>query len=88
MVKIRKPKKDNKEVIPVDNPEVIQEGISKAEEFITKNKNLLYLATGIILFYLFHLPPLILFKTVKIARLKKKCFKPYTILSKIVLLRH
>ena len=49
MVKIRKPKKDNKEVIPVDNPEVIQEGISKAEEFITKNKNLLYLATGIIL---------------------------------------
>ena len=38
MVKIRKPKKENKEVIPVDNPEVIQEGISKAEEFITKNK--------------------------------------------------
>ena len=51
MVKIRKPKKDNKEVIPVDNPEVIQEGISKAEEFITKNKNLLYLATGICLLY-------------------------------------
>ena len=49
MVKIRKPKKENKEVIPVDNPEVIQEGIYKAEEFITKNKNLLYLATGIIL---------------------------------------
>ena len=49
MVKIRKPKKDNKEVIPVENPEVIQEGLSKAEEFITKNKNLLYLATGIIL---------------------------------------
>ena len=39
MVKIRKPKKENKEVIPVDNPEVIQEGISKAEEFITKNKS-------------------------------------------------
>ena len=49
MVKIRKPKKENKEVIPVDNPEVIQEGISKAEEFITKNKNLLWLSKFIIL---------------------------------------
>ena len=49
MVKIRKPKKDNKEVISVENPEVIQEGLTRAEDFITKNKNLLYLATGIIL---------------------------------------
>ena len=41
MVKIRKPKKDNKEVISVENPEVIQEGLTRAEDFITKNTNIL-----------------------------------------------
>ena len=29
MVKIRKPKKDNKEIIPLENPEIIGESISK-----------------------------------------------------------
>ena len=46
MVKIRKPKKDNKEIIPIENPEIIGEGISKTEDFLNKNKNLIYIITG------------------------------------------
>ena len=39
MVKIRKPKKENKEVLSIENPEVLNETISKSEQFINKNKN-------------------------------------------------
>ena len=46
MVKIRKPKKDNKEIIPIENPEIIGESISKTEDFLNKNKNLIYIVTG------------------------------------------
>ena len=55
MVKIRKPKKDNKEIIPIENPEIIGESISKTEEFLNKNKNLIYILSGslILLFILF-----------------------------------
>jgi tetratricopeptide (TPR) repeat protein len=55
MVKIRKPKKDNKEIISIENPEIIGESISKTEEFLNKNKNLIYILSGslILLFILF-----------------------------------
>ena len=46
MVKIRKPKKNNKEIIPIENPEIIGESISKTEEFLNKNKNLIYVFSG------------------------------------------
>ena len=39
MVKIRKPKKDNKEILPIENTEAINETLNKSEEFINKNKN-------------------------------------------------
>ena len=34
MVKIRKPKKENKEVLPIENTEVLNETLSKSEQFI------------------------------------------------------
>ena len=49
MVKIRKPKKDNKEIIPLENPEIIGESISKTEDFLNKNKNLIYIVSGTLL---------------------------------------
>tara|TARA_B100000214_G_C23829670_1_gene563562 strand:- start:145 stop:852 length:708 start_codon:yes stop_codon:yes gene_type:complete len=48
MVKIRKPKKENQEILPLDNQEVVNETLSKSEEFINKNKNYLILFFGII----------------------------------------
>tara|TARA_Y100000768_G_scaffold387160_1_gene377514 strand:- start:1054 stop:1761 length:708 start_codon:yes stop_codon:yes gene_type:complete len=48
MVKIRKPKKENEEILPLDNQEVVNETLSKSEEFINKNKNYLMLFFGII----------------------------------------
>tara|TARA_A100001234_G_scaffold212786_1_gene214679 strand:+ start:914 stop:1621 length:708 start_codon:yes stop_codon:yes gene_type:complete len=48
MVKIRKPKKENQEILPLDNQEVVNETLSKSEEFINKNKNYLMLFFGII----------------------------------------
>lgn len=48
MVKIRKPKKENEEILPLDNQEVVNETLSKSEEFINKNKNYLILFFGII----------------------------------------
>ena len=54
MVKIRKPRKDNKEIIPIENPEIIGESISKTEEFFNKNKNLIYVFSGsLILLFIF-----------------------------------
>ena len=52
MVKIRKPKKENKEVLSIENPEVINETISKSEKFINKNKNKIFSVLGIILIVL------------------------------------
>ena len=48
MVKIRKPKKENEEILPLDNQEVVNQTLSKSEEFINKNKNYLILFFGII----------------------------------------
>ena len=48
MVKIRKPKKENQEILPLDNQEVVNQTLSKSEEFINKNKNYLILFFGII----------------------------------------
>ena len=48
MVKIRKPKKENEEILPLDNQEAINQTLSKSEEFINKNKNYLILFFGII----------------------------------------
>ncbi len=48
MVKIRKPKKENEEILPLNNQEVVNETLSKSEEFINKNKNYLILFFGII----------------------------------------
>ncbi len=42
MVKIRKPKKENKEILPLESQEVINESISKSEQFINKNKNIIF----------------------------------------------
>ena len=54
MVKIRKSRKDNKEIIPIENPEIIGESISKTEEFFNKNKNLIYVFSGsLILLFIF-----------------------------------
>ena len=54
MVKIRKTRKDNKEIIPIENPEIIGESISKTEEFFNKNKNLIYVFSGsLILLFIF-----------------------------------
>ena len=52
MVKIRKPKKENKEVLSIENPEVLNETISKSEQFINKNKNKIFSVLGIILIVL------------------------------------
>ena len=48
MVKIRKPKKENEEILPLYNQEVVNQTLSKSEEFINKNKNYLILFFGII----------------------------------------
>ena len=48
MVKIRNPKKENQEILPLANQEVVNETLSKSEEFINKNKNYLILFFGII----------------------------------------
>ncbi len=55
MVKFRKPKKDNKEIIPIDNPEIIGESLSKTEELLNKNKNLIFILSGglVVLFIFF-----------------------------------
>ena len=55
MVKFRKPKKDNKEIIPIDNPEIIGESLSKTEELFNKNKNLIFILSGglVVLFIFF-----------------------------------
>tara|TARA_B100000287_G_scaffold177850_1_gene167895 strand:- start:1082 stop:1789 length:708 start_codon:yes stop_codon:yes gene_type:complete len=49
MVKIRKPKKDNKEILPIENTEAINETLNKSEEFINKNKNKIYSVLGFLM---------------------------------------
>ena len=48
MVKIRKPKKDNKEVLPIENAEVLNETLSKSEQFINKNKNMIFSVLSVV----------------------------------------
>ena len=48
MVKIRKPKKENNEVFPIENTDAINETLSKSEEFINNNKNKIFTVLGVI----------------------------------------
>ena len=48
MVKIRKPKKENKEVFPIDNSKALNETLSKSEQFINENKNKIFSVLGVI----------------------------------------
>ena len=48
MVKIKKFKSKNEEKLPIENPEIISETLSKSEIFINKNKNLLSGVLGFI----------------------------------------
>ena len=52
MVKIRKPKKENNEVLPIENTDAINETLSKSEEFIYNNKNKIFTVLGVIVFLL------------------------------------
>ena len=52
MVKIRKPKKENNEVLPIENTDAINETLSKSEEFINNNKNKIFTVLGVIVFIL------------------------------------
>ena len=52
MVKIRKPKKENNEVLPIENTDAINETLSKSEEFINNNKNKIFTELGVIVFLL------------------------------------
>ena len=49
MVKIKKSKKDDKEILPLDNPEVISETLSKSEKFISTYKNMIFIFFGALL---------------------------------------
>ena len=52
MVKIRKPKKENNEVLPIENMDAINETLSKSQEFINNNKNKIFTVLGVIVFLL------------------------------------
>ena len=52
MVKIRKPKKENNEVLPIENTDAINETLSKSEEFVNNNKNKIFTVLGVIVFLL------------------------------------
>ena len=52
MVKIRKPKKENNEVLPIENTDAINETLSKSEEFINNNKNKIFTVLGVIVLIL------------------------------------
>ena len=52
MVKIRKPKKENNEVLPIENTDAINVTLSKSEEFINNNKNKIFTVLGLIVFLL------------------------------------
>ena len=52
MVKIRKPKKENNEVLPIENTDAINETLSKSEEFINNNKNKIFTVLSVIVFLL------------------------------------
>ena len=49
MVKIKKSRKDDKEILPLDNPEVLSETLSKSEKFISTYKNIIFIFFGALL---------------------------------------
>ena len=49
MVKIKKSRKDDKEILPLDNPEVLSETLSKSEKFISAYKNIIFIFFGTLL---------------------------------------
>ena len=48
MVKIRKPKKENKEVLPIENTEALNETLGRSEKFINENKNKIFSVIGVV----------------------------------------
>ena len=48
MVKIRKSKKQNDDILPIENTEAFNETLSKSEEFINNNKNKITSAIGVV----------------------------------------
>ena len=48
MVKIRKSKKQNDDILPIENTEALNETLSKSEEFINNNKNKITSAIGVV----------------------------------------
>ena len=48
MVKIRKPKKENDNILPIENTEALNDTLNKSEEFINNNKNIIYSVLGVI----------------------------------------
>ena len=50
MVKIRKPKKENDDILPIENKEALNDTLNKSEEFINNNKNKITLTLGVIVF--------------------------------------
>jgi tetratricopeptide (TPR) repeat protein len=53
MVKIRKPKKENDDILPIENKEALNDTLNKSEEFINNNKNKITLTLGVIVFIIF-----------------------------------
>ena len=48
MVKIRKSKKQNDDILPIENTEALNETLSKSEEFINNDKNKITSAIGVV----------------------------------------
>ena len=52
MVKIRKSKKINEDVIPIQNSDALSQKLSRSEEFIKKNQNIIFGVAGLIVIVL------------------------------------
>ena len=52
MVKIRKSKKVNQDVIPIENSDALSQKLSRSEEFIKKNQNIIFGVAGLIVIVL------------------------------------
>ena len=49
MVKFKKPKQVKEDnILPIDNPEALSEKLSRSEEFVKKNQNLIFIISGVL----------------------------------------
>ena len=49
MVKFKKPKQVKEDnILPIDNPEALSEKLSRSEEFVKKNQNLIFIISGLL----------------------------------------